>query len=32
MIRLRDSGAARSVREAFDWVGGNREELAASLR
>ena len=31
MIRLRDSGAARSVRDAFDWVIGHRAELAAHL-
>jgi aminoglycoside phosphotransferase (APT) family kinase protein len=29
MIRLRDSGAVRSVRDAFDWVSGQRAELAA---
>jgi hypothetical protein len=32
MIRLRDSGAVRSVRDAFDWVSGQRAELAAYLR
>ncbi|HEY2306278.1 MAG TPA: hypothetical protein VGI05_10405 [Streptosporangiaceae bacterium] len=32
MIRLRDSGAARSVRDAFDWVTRHRAELAAPLR
>jgi hypothetical protein len=32
MIRLRDSGAARSVRDAFDRVAGHRAELAACLR
>jgi hypothetical protein len=31
MIRLRDSGAARSVRAAFDWVSGHRAELAAHV-
>jgi Phosphotransferase enzyme family len=31
MIRLRDSGAARSVRDAFDWVSGHRAELAAHV-
>jgi hypothetical protein len=31
MIRLRDSGAARSVRDAFDWVTGHRAELAAHV-
>ena len=31
MIRLRDSGAARSVRDAFDWVTGHRAELAGPL-
>jgi hypothetical protein len=31
MIRLRDSGAARSVRDARDWVTSHRAELAASL-
>jgi hypothetical protein len=29
MIRLRDGGAAQSVRDAFDWVSGHRAELAA---
>jgi phosphotransferase family enzyme len=29
MIRLRDSGAVRSVRDAFDWVSTQRAELAA---
>jgi Phosphotransferase enzyme family len=29
MIRLRDCGAARSVRDAFDWVSGQRAEFAA---
>jgi aminoglycoside phosphotransferase (APT) family kinase protein len=29
MIRLRDDGAAQSVRDAFDWVSGHRAELAA---
>ena len=29
MIRLRDSGAARTVRDAYDWVSGQRAELAA---
>ena len=32
MIRLRDSGAARSVRREFDWVTRHRAELAAPLR
>ena len=32
MIRLRDSGAARSVRDAFDWVSAHRDELAAHVR
>jgi aminoglycoside phosphotransferase (APT) family kinase protein len=31
MVRLRDSGAARSVRAAHDWVVGHRRELAAAL-
>ena len=31
MIRLRDKGAARSVRDAFDWVSGHRAELAAHV-
>jgi hypothetical protein len=31
MIRLRDSGAARSVRAAIDWVSGHRAELAAHV-
>jgi hypothetical protein len=31
MIRLRDSGAARSVRGAFDWVTSHGAELAAHL-
>jgi len=31
MTRLRDSGAAQSVRDAFDWVAGHRAELAAYL-
>jgi hypothetical protein len=29
MIRLRETGAAQSVRDAFDWVSGHRGELAA---
>jgi hypothetical protein len=29
MIRLRDSGATRSVRDAYDWVSSQRAELAA---
>ena len=29
MIRLRDSGAARTVRDADDWVSSQRAELAA---
>jgi hypothetical protein len=32
MIRLRDSGAGRSVRDAFDWVAAHRDELAAHVR
>lgn len=32
MIRLRDSGAAASVRREFDWVTRHRAELAAPLR
>jgi hypothetical protein len=28
----RDSGAARSVRDAFDWVTSHRAELATHLR
>jgi aminoglycoside phosphotransferase (APT) family kinase protein len=32
MTRLRDSGAARSVRDACDWVTGHRAELATYLR
>jgi hypothetical protein len=32
MTRLRDSGAARSVRDAFDWVTSHRAELATHLR
>jgi hypothetical protein len=31
MVRLRDSGAARSVREAREWVTSHRAELAAYL-
>lgn len=31
MIRLRDSGAARSVRDAYDWVTSHRDELATYL-
>jgi Phosphotransferase enzyme family len=31
MIRLRDCGAARSVRDAFDWVAAHRDELAAHV-
>jgi aminoglycoside phosphotransferase (APT) family kinase protein len=31
MIRLRDSGAARSVRDAFDWVASHRAGLATHL-
>ena len=31
MTRLRDSGAARSVRDAHDWVADHRAELAAYL-
>jgi hypothetical protein len=31
MTRLRDTGAARSVRDAFDWVAAHRAELAACL-
>jgi hypothetical protein len=32
MIRLRDSGAVRSVRDAYDWVTSHRVELATCLR
>ena len=32
MIRLRDSGAVRAVRAAFDWVTSHRAELGAQLR
>ena len=32
MIRLRDSGAARSVRNAYDWVISHRAGLATHLR
>jgi hypothetical protein len=32
MIRLRDSGAARSVRDAYDWTTSHRAELATWLR
>jgi hypothetical protein len=32
MIRLRDSGAAGSVRGEFDWVTRHRAALAAPLR
>lgn len=32
MTRLRDSGTARSVRDAFDWVTRHRAELCAQLR
>lgn len=32
MIRLRDGGAARSVRAAHDWVAGHRTELEDWLR
>jgi hypothetical protein len=32
MTRLRDSGAARSVRDAYDWVTSHRAELATYLR
>jgi hypothetical protein len=32
MVRLRDSGAARSVCDAYDWVTSHRAELAACLR
>jgi hypothetical protein len=31
MIRLRDSGAVRSVRDAYDWVTSHCAELAACL-
>jgi len=31
-IRMRDSGAADSVRREFDWVARHRDELAAPLR
>jgi hypothetical protein len=31
MIRLRDGGAARSVRDAFSSVSGHRDGLAARL-
>jgi hypothetical protein len=32
MISLRDSGAVRSVREAYDWVTSHGAELATCLR
>ena len=32
MSRLRDSGAARSVRDAYEWVTSHRAELAIHLR
>jgi hypothetical protein len=32
MIRLRDAGAAQSVRDAFEWVTRHRAELAIRLR
>jgi hypothetical protein len=32
MIRLRDSGAARSIRDASDWVAAHRDELAVHVR
>jgi hypothetical protein len=32
MTRVRDSGAARSVRDAFGWVTRHRAELATHLR
>jgi hypothetical protein len=32
MIRPRDSGAARSVCDAYDWVTSHRAELATYLR
>jgi len=32
MTRLRDGGAARSVRDAYDWVTSHRAELATHLR
>jgi hypothetical protein len=32
MTRLRDSGAARSVRDTHDWVNSHRAELATYLR
>jgi hypothetical protein len=32
MIGLRDSGAARSVCDAYDWVTSHRAELATYLR
>jgi hypothetical protein len=31
MIRLREAGAAQSVRDAFGWVSGHRAELAAHV-
>jgi phosphotransferase family enzyme len=31
MLRLRDGGAARSVREAFGWVDAHRADLGAQL-
>jgi hypothetical protein len=31
MTRLRDSGAARFVQDAFDWVASHRAELATHL-
>jgi hypothetical protein len=32
MTRLRDTGAARSVKEAFDWVASHHAELGGHLR
>jgi hypothetical protein len=32
MTRLRDSGAARQVRDAYDWVASHGAELATYFR
>jgi len=32
MIRLRDSGTARAVRDAYRWVADQRARLEAALR
>jgi hypothetical protein len=31
MVRLRDDGVARSVRDAYRWVEQHRDELNATL-